>query len=259
MSLRDRFMNTLVPAGWNELRPDQFARISDALHRVQGVALKAHITWALLDMSWRTPRRYATFFFVLNAEGRHRMTALADPFLTTDKLTDTLLPTLTAGRTVLHCCEKDLLNQVDAETWGMADTFFLRFIKTKDVGMLRMMAAVLYATPGTTRADRLAFADTDLLAKVPEGQLMALHVMWSGHRKVYEKESPEPFRSVHQKHATRLKRGWSDVLRSLSNGTFGPFNTTVTTPARLFLRELNDTMVADQKRKEEATKAKNRR
>lgn len=248
-------LDSRVAAGWSELRPDQFARIGDHLSRYQGVALQANITWVLLDLSWRTPRKLAAFM-LLNAEGRHRLTQLAEPFMVAKGLVDTLLPTLPAGRTTLHCAHTDLLNQVDTEEWGSADAYFLRYNKTKDISHLRHMAAVLYAPADTTRERRLQPDDLSLYERIPEGKLRALHLMWSGHRTVLQNESPWVFRNINQKKAARRNAGWGDVIRSLAGGKFGPYTETKRTEARVFLRELNDAIEQDTRSREAAAKAK---
>lgn len=256
MNLSKYIMDHKVAAGWNELQPKQFARIAHALATLQGVTLKATIAWILLDLNWRKPRVLCGFLFGLTAEGRHRITELADPFLSPKGLVDTLLPTLTAGRTTLHLHCKDLLNDVDVETWGIADAFFMRYNKTKHVQWLWHMAAVLYVQAGTPRAKRLAPTSLALYERVPVGQLNAMHLMWAGQRLVLVDESPEPFRSTNQKKAERRKGGWGDVMLSMAGGKFGSLKNTKRESARVFLRELHNAMVLD---KEREAKAKRKR
>lgn len=247
-------MNAKVAANWNELPPNQFAQIAAHLNNYGGIALKAHITWTLLDLSWRSPRKLACFFFGLNAEGRHRLTALANPFLQPTGLLETVLPSVKSGRGTLPCIVRDLLNELDVETWGIADACFLRYNKTREPMHLQRMAAVLYCAPGTLRSFRLNPRDMKPYERIPMAQLLALHVMWSGHRKVIEAESQKPFKQNEQKKVVRRKAGWNDVLHSMAGGKFGPWEQTLRTPARQFMYALHQAMVLDEKREQEARK-----
>ncbi len=247
-------MNSTVAASWSELRPDQFERIGDLLHRFQGVVLKAHITWVLLDISWRTPLKLAAFFFGIGPEARHLLTAMADPFLKLEGLTDTLLPYIGKGANRIPCHVNDLLNKVDAETWGVADTCFLKYNSTKDMTWLQRMAAVLYVKQGTSAEQRIEAVDLKPYERIPSGHLRALHTMWGGHRAVIVGESPWPFRNASEKKVVRKKTGWGDVLLSMAATKFGPWEQTRRTEARTFMRALNQAMELDHKRREEASK-----
>lgn len=255
--LRNYIMGLPRPSEWDHLRPDQFVTITSHLAKFTGPDLHARITWNLLDITWRTPRKLAALFVGLTPEERFRLTGMAKPFLSPKGLVGTPLHVLHAGKQTLHCAHVDMLNQVDAETWGMVDVAFMRFNKTKDIELLRAMAQGLYALPGTSRQDRLFNNASEQLVKlVPNEELLALHVMWAAHRVVLAEDAPWVFRSTNQKKAERRKGGWVDVLLGLSGSKFGPFKDVCHTPARAFLRQLSHSIeeATQRKHKEEAAR-----
>lgn len=258
--LRKYIMNLPVAAGWDDLRPDQFTTITSHLSQFTGAELNARITWSLLGITWRTPKKLAALFVALTPEERHRLTGLAKPFLKPDGLTATPLKELHAGKHTLVCAHHDLLNQIDAEEWGLVDTAFMRFNKTRDIMWLHAMAQGLYSLPGTSLEDRLHNNASEQLVKlVPREELLALHVMWAGHRTVFEADAPWVFRSVNQKKASRKKSGWIDVLLGLSASTFGPYKDVCRTPARIFLRQLSHSIELATERKHKAEAERNKR
>lgn len=238
--LKAYLLNLPVASKWSELEPDQFVAIANILYRYSDpIEVRTRITWSLLRIGLRRPRRLAALIFGLSPLDRHTLTKLAEPFLNPDKLKDTLLPRLTAGRTVLHVAHNDLLNELDGYVWGLADAAFLRHNKRQDIDSLRFIAQLLYAPAGATREDRIKGTHAALIQQVPIEQLMALHLMWVGHRGFLVEHAPWVFRSSNQKKAERRKTGWSDVLLGISGSKFGPYNETCLTPAIVLLRELS--------------------
>jgi hypothetical protein len=251
--LQGHILRLVVPAGWNELTPRSFATIARLLHRNQGDALAARvaITWHLLGIRWWRPRRVAALFLGMDAMQRHTLLQLATPFMEPAGLHRTLVPTLRCGWRTLHVCHTDLLHKLDAECWGLADTYFMRFNERRDPELLRNMAAVLYAPKGMPREERLQGRHLPLLRRCTLRQLLAMHLMWSGHRHHLQQVAPWVFRPAKQQKAASRKGGWDAVLRSMSGSKFGPYSETKLTPARTFLAELSDALEQDQKRREE--------
>jgi hypothetical protein len=251
--LKRHVLDLLVPAGWNELTPGQFRTVARLLHRNQGDATAARvaIAWHLLGIRWYRPRRVAALFLGMDAMERHTLLRIADPFMEPTGLHRTLLPTLRCGWRTLHVCHPDLLNKLDAECWGLADTYFMRFNQTRDPELLRSMAAVLYAPKRMRREERLEGRHLPLLRRCTLRQLLAMHLMWSGHRHHLQQVAPWVFRPAKQQKAASRKGGWDAVLRSMSGGKFGPYSEAKLTPARTFLAELSDAIEQDQRRREE--------
>lgn len=259
-SLRNHIMSLPRPMAWDDLRQDQYTTIVGYLNRYAGPELLARITWTLLDISWRTPRRLAALFVAFTPEARHTLTGIAKPFVKPDTLLCTPLKELHAGHRTLVCAYSDMLNQVDAETWGLVDTAFMRFNRTRDMDLLRAMAQGLYALPGTSRDQRLySNASAELVKMVPHNELLALHVMWAAHRIELAKDAPWVFRTVNQRKAERRKGGWNDVLLAMSGSKFGPFREVCTTPARVFLRQLSLSIEEATQRKHKAEAERNQR
>lgn len=248
-----RVMDREVPVHWDGLSAKQFVRISRILaHGAHLPNVQVQIAWTVLGLSWRTPRLVAAVFVGLNAEQRHRLAvSLSAPFLKDHVMTATLVPTLRAGATMLHVCNDDLLNEVDAYTWGLADAWFMRYAKSKWLEHLRAMASVLYAPKGMPRAQRLKGGSQKLVERVTESDLQALYLNWGGLRRTLEVECPWVFRSANQKTAQRRQRGWMDVLRSMAGARFGPFDSTCTTPIRILLKQMNDDIQAAKRAEEE--------
>ena len=256
--LKQYLLQLPVPATWDQLATPQYVQVASGPYLYTGTELRARITWALLGISWRTPRRVAAILFGLSPLDRHQLTKLAEPFLEPEGLLHTPLKALSAGRTTLPCAHADLLNELDTEEWGLADTLFLRFAKTKDPELLRAMACVLYAPEGTTREERLKGKHLPLMASVPTEQLLAMHHQWTAHRLRLKTDAPWVFRSVNEKTATRRKSGWTDVMLSMAGTKFGPYNEVARTKARVFLRELSHQIEEATRLKNERESAKNR-
>ncbi len=247
-----------VPAAWDQLTAHQYVQVASAPYLYTGAELRARITWSLLGITWRKPRRVAAILFGLSPLDRHQLTKLAEPFLEPEGLLSTPLKALIAGRTTLPCAHADLLNELDTEEWGLADTLFLRFAKHQEPDLLRAMACVLYAPSGTSREERIKGTHLPLMARVPKDQLLAMHHQWTAHRLRLKKDAPWVFRSANEKTATRRKTGWTDVMLSMAGSKFGPFNEVARTKARVFLRELSHQIEEATRLKNERESAKNR-
>lgn len=249
--LRVRILNLHVAAGWNELDARSFLRIATLLrkHAAAGLEARAAIAWHLLGLRWYRPRRVAAFWLAFSAQERHSLLAIADPFLSPQGLTRTPLPRLRCGWRSLHAVHADLLAHLDAETWGVADAWFMRYNASGDPQHLRRMAALLYAPKGMPRHQRMAGAHLHRLERCSLAQLLAVHTLWSGHRHHLQQVAPWVFRKGQRK-AARRSGGWDAVLRSMAGGKFGPYQDTRLVPARTFLAELSDEVEREQRRRE---------
>lgn len=252
--LRARVLDAVVPVSWDGLSPEQFVRMVRVLRSTKRLPeLQVRMAWVLLGVTWRKPRMLAAIYIGMTAEERHKLAVLTSaPFFLQRKMTRTLLPEIHAGRQKLAACHTDLLNEVDAYTWGLADTCFMKYNTSRHMDLLRAMALVLYAPMGMDRTARLRGEHMGLQLLLDENELLALHANWSGMRAVLQDEAPWVFRPVNQKKVLAKLRGWTDVLRSMSGGKFGPYPETCTTPARIFLKELSDQIELAKRKKEEA-------
>jgi hypothetical protein len=254
-SFRQAIMDAPRPTTWGDLTPAQFMAVCWALRQPDPTRRNALIATTLLGISWRTPRRALGLLYGLTDDERvHLCRKLAEPFTAPMRMVHTPLQVLHVRkglrRVALHCCTHDLLNELDTWTWGMADSLFLRYEqlvgkRRPSLEPLHGLAAMLYAPAGMSRADRLRMAAMTYAERMDHVQLHAIYCQWHAHRLVYQRESPNCFSRGTQRQARN--QGWEPVVRRMAGGKFGSLTETSLTPARSFLRELND--LIDQQRK----------
>jgi hypothetical protein len=231
--LRNRFLNCELPTRWEGLSAEQFVQVA-ALVWKGGPAfeVRARILWVLLGLGWKTPLRMAGFFYATTAEERWDLARrVAEGFLKQGPMVASPLGELKAGSHRLRLKWSDQLNHLDAETWGTADTCFLRYQQKQDLDQLRYLVADTWQSK-----DAIAAANA-----CTEQQLLAVALQWAMQRKVLERECPTVFGKGNKNH-TAARTGWGDVLLQWSGDVFGTFNETRKTPARTFLHRLEQAM-----------------
>ncbi len=238
--LRHTILEAELPIRWSALSNRQFVAVAAIVwkggpeHEV-----RARVLWTLLGISWRTPLRMAAFFHALTAEERHDLAAkVCDGFLQDGYILSTPLRTLQVGRRRLHIMHSDQLNHITAEDWGRADTHFLRFLRTRELDHLRVLVVCTWLLDGRVR---LEGPHLRWVNRLTEAQLLGVAMQWSKQRKVLEKDNPTVF-GKGQAQAGSSKGGWGDVLLSWSGDVFGNYAETRRTPARAFLRRLEQVL-----------------
>lgn len=239
VSVRIDRMALQVPSTWDDLPGRALAALMLARAVQQPVVQRLLMVQVLLGVRLRRLRLWWTWVNGLNGYERHSLLPLADPFLQQAPMRRTVVQALPRRwRKPLPVVEQDLLNHLDAELWGTADTLFLRWQRNGGTELLRMMAAVLYAPRHYTRRDRLQLRALPLVRHVHTAWLLAMAANWSGLRLTLVEECPHVF----GKGGQADRRGWGEVLVQMSGGKFGPWHTTRTAEARPFLRALNQSI-----------------
>jgi hypothetical protein len=227
-----------TPKRWEEAGPRLYVRLLQALRFPDVNLRKVVIMMLLVRPSILRPRLWFVFWLRLNAGHRHALAQLAEPFLEVKAnpatMIDKLRPRWSLRR--LRVAMPDLLNELDIYNWTMADTWFMRWRKSKDPADLHAMVSMLYTPKGMTRAERLRGGSLPMVKRVPSAWLVAVGANWGTMRMVVEKQCPHLFSDGKEKGKPAV---WGDVLRGSAGNKFGTYQETCLAPAYAYLLEEN--------------------
>lgn len=234
-----------TPRRWDEAEPALYVKLLQALRLPDVNLRKVVITLLLVRPNIFRPRLWFVYWLRLNAEHRHALSQLAEPFLEVKAHPATMIDRLPVkwpfgGLRVtlqgLHVAMPDLLNELDIYNWTMADTWFMRWRKSKDPADLQAMVSLLYTPKGMPRAERLRGASLPLVRRVDQRWLVAVGANWGSMRMVVEKKCPHLFSDGKEK---GRPADWGDVLRGSAGNKFGTYQETCMAPAYAYLLEEN--------------------
>ena len=224
--LRLRELQVQFPASWQELEPRHLPAVANAIFSPTEPELRVNLLLALLDMQWYQVRRQFKLS-ILRDDELYALCKCVDWLLEENKLTRWLLPALKARGQVLYG-PQDKISTSTFREFCDADTFYLRWWKTREPLFLRKMMAVLFRPaerPGypDVRADYdpdLVNVREKLLEEVPEEMLQAMVVNWMGIRhhltRIFRNVFPEEKKEEQEEAATASKAGWVDVITEMA-------------------------------------------
>jgi hypothetical protein len=245
-----------VPSTWHELSRKQLLRLLSAVYAKPTPDRRLRLLSAL--SSYPLPLLAGLAPVVLG-----QLLPLTDWLASEQhRLTDQLLPTLAverrAGRpTTWHGPLGQFQNLLFGE-FMFADTFFVLYCQHGHASALDQFLTVLYR-PARAGADpdapdwngdvRLPFNEHQLahrtakVARVPEGQKLAVLTWYRGCRAQLADEFPDVFAAAEEDAGSKARQAppdWGRVLRKLAGGAFGPVQQTAQQPLRLVLAEMQD-------------------
>lgn len=227
-----------TPKRWDEVKPALYVKLLQALRLPDVNLRKVVITLLLIHPNILRPRLWFVYWLRLNAGHRHQLSQLAEPFLELKASPSTMIGTLRVRWRLrrLHVAVPDLLNELDIYNWTMADTWFMRWRKSKDPEALQAMVAMLYGPKGMGRAERMRGDSLPLVKRVRRAWLVAVGANWGAMRMVVEKQCPHLFSDGKEKGQAA---NWGDVLRGSAGNKFGTYQETCMAPAYAYLLEEN--------------------
>jgi hypothetical protein len=263
-----------VPASWHGLSQEQFIKIAQALRHPDPMEQRVLITAALLGLGWTSPLLWAAIRWHLSPVEQSTLLGIADPFMNADGFDATPVQYLSPpGRfapfslgegTGLRVCEPNLIDRICARSWGQADGYFLRYgrmiLVNKEAALepLQKLVATIYASRSTSREARLQGASLPVVQRLPIEKLQAVLLMWSGQRRILEKECPHVFSRGAENKVASGRQGWADVLRSMAPD-ITRIDQAGQIPARQFLRALDDRIKETKRLHQEAEERKRKR
>lgn len=132
-----------------------------------------------------------------------------------------------------------------------ADSFFIAYCQSQDVAWLHKLLAVLYRPGrlwgGAAAGDRRVPFNENLLARnvarvarLPQYVQLAIFTWYRGCRHAWEQRYPLVFTPDHEGQARGNTDGWSYVLREVSGGPFGNYDSTGRQHAAQLLAKMQD-------------------
>lgn len=149
----------------------------------------------------------------------------------------------------------DRIFNLSIEEFAVADDLNNRFLETGDFNFLQHLCAAIYLKKNERFDILLQNKRAERMKRITPEELFAVHICWNGCKAHLMKKFPKVFPNVKKAMDNNRNKGkgFLDVVLQMSGQKFGTHNETKRTPVHTFLEEFQNTIIQQEKWKEQST------